>query len=116
MSTPNHQDLRLKQRSNVTLKAVIIIAGDKGRKHQCIITNLSATGALLECETTASLAEGMNIAIEISIPSTIMHIPNTGTIIWVEKKLKGYRLGIKFAEFLSETMMDQLIHTRKAER
>jgi hypothetical protein len=37
-----------------------------------------------------------------------MHIPNTAEIMWVEKDFKKQRAGIKFKDFLSETMMEQL--------
>jgi hypothetical protein len=107
MNRTNQEDMRLKQRSNVDLKTIIILTGDK-KEHQCRITNLSATGAQLECEATSSLTKGMSVAIQISIPSTIMHIPNTAEIMWVEKDLKKYRVGIKFTDFLSETMKEQL--------
>lgn len=114
MSTTRQEDLRLKRRSSVNLKAVISLAGNNTMEQQCRITNLSATGAQLECETTSSLAKGMTVAIQISIPSTIMHIPNTGEIMWVEKDFKKHRVGIKFKDFLSETMMEQL--TKKCPR
>lgn len=108
MNRPSQEDLRLKKRFNVNLKAIISLAEDKRTEHQCRITNLSATGCQLECETATSLTKGMSVAIQISIPSTIMHIPNTAEIMWVEKDFKKYRVGIKFTDFLSETMMAQL--------
>ena len=109
MSTPSQEDLRLKQRSNVELKAVVSLKGHDAQEHQCRITDLSATGARLHFGATSSLAQGMPVTIKISIPKTIMNISNSGEIMWVKKAFKECRVGIKFTEFLSETMMDQLI-------
>ena len=108
MSTPSDEELRLKQRSNVNLKAVVSLAGKKPQEHQCRITNLSATGGRLRFETPQALKVGMTIAIQIFIPATIMHIPNSGEIIWIAQQLNTCTIGVKFAEFLSETMMQQL--------
>jgi len=109
MSTASQEDLRLKQRSNVNLKAVVSLKGHNAQEHQCRLTDLSATGARLHFEATSSLAQGMPVTIKISIPKTIMNISNSGEIMWVKKAFKECRAGIKFTEFLSETMMDQLI-------
>ena len=108
MSTPSNEELRLKQRSNVNLKAVVTLDGKKPQEHQCLITNLSATGGRLRFETPQAFKVGMTIAIQIFIPATIMHIPNSGEIIWIEQQLNAFTVGVKFAEFLSETMMQQL--------
>jgi c-di-GMP-binding flagellar brake protein YcgR len=108
MSTASQEDLRLKQRSNVNLKAVVSLKGQDAQEHQCRLTDLSATGARLHFEDTSSFTVGMNVAVKISIPSTIMHIPNTGEIMWIKKGFKECRVGVKFTEFLSETMIDQL--------
>ena len=108
MGTTEQEELRLKERTAVNLKAAVKFDGATAREQQCLLTNLSATGAQLQVETTAALKAGTKLAIKISIPSTILHIQNSGEIIWVEKQFKKYRLGIKFSEFLSETMMEQL--------
>ncbi len=105
----SQEDLRLKQRSNVSLKAMVSLTGQKAQEHQCRITNLSATGARLHFEETSSFNVGMDLTLKIYIPSTIMHIQNSGEIMWVEKEFKECRVGIKFTEFLSETMLEQLI-------
>lgn len=108
MSTSSNEEFRLKQRSNVNLKAVVSLTGKKSQEHQCRITNLSATGGRLHFETLPAFKVGMTIAMQIFIPSTIMHIPNSGEIIWIEQQLNACTVGVKFTEFLSETMMQQL--------
>jgi len=108
MSTQSQEDLRLKQRSNVTLKAVASITGQKAQEHQCRVTDLSATGARLHFEKTSSLNVGMDLTLKISIPSTIMQIQNSGKIMWLEKNFRNCTVGIKFTEFLSEAMIAQL--------
>ena len=108
MSTPSQEELRLRQRSKVNLKAVVSLKGHDDQEHQCRITDLSATGARLHFGATSSLAQGMPVTIKISIPKTIMDISNSGEIMWVEKEFKECMVGIKFTEFLSETMMEQL--------
>ncbi len=108
MSTSSNEELRLKQRSNVNLKAVVSLAGKKPQEHQCRLTNLSATGGRLYFETPPAFKVGMTIAMQIFIPATIMHIPNSGEIIWIEQQLNACTIGVKFVEFLSETMMHQL--------
>ena len=109
MSTASHEDMRLKQRSTVSLKAAVRLKGQKTQEHQCRLTDLSATGARLHFGETSSLAQGMPITIKIFIPKTIMSIPNSGKIMWVKKAFKECSVGIKFTEFLSETMLGQLI-------
>ena len=108
MSTSINNELRLKQRVNVNLKAVVSLAGKKPLEHQCMITNLSATGCRLHFETPPAFKVGMTIDMQIFIPATNMHIPNSGEIIWMEQQLNTFRIGVKFVEFLSETMMQQL--------
>ena len=108
MSTPSNKGLRLKQRLDVNLKAVVSLAGKKPQEHQCRIINLSETGCCLHFETPPAFKVGMTIAMQIFIPATIMHIPNSGEIIWIEQQLNACTIGVKFVEFLSETMMQQL--------
>ncbi len=109
MSTSSQEELRLKQRSTVNLKALFSLRGKKAQDEHCMITNLSATGARIQCEPASPLKIGMKIKLKISIPNTIMHIPNSGEIMWVEQQFNSYLIGIKFTEFLSETMMQQIL-------
>ena len=108
MSTSSNEELRLKQRLTVNLKAVVRLAGKKPQEHQCRIANLSATGCRLHFEKPPAFKVGMTIDMQIFIPATIMHIPNSGEIIWMEQQLNTATIGVKFVEFLSETMMQQL--------
>jgi hypothetical protein len=108
MNTSSNAELRLKQRADVNLKAVVRLAGKKPHELQCRITNLSATGCRLHFETPPAVKVGMTIDMQIFIPATIMHIPNSGEIIWIEQQLNACKVGVKFVEFLSETMLQQL--------
>jgi hypothetical protein len=108
MSTSSNNELRLKERLNVNLKAVVSLAGKKPQVHQCRITNLSATGCRLHFETPPAFKVGMTIDMQIFIPATVIHIPNSGEIIWMEQLLNTFRIGVKFVDFLSETMLQQL--------
>jgi hypothetical protein len=109
MNTKEQGKQRLKHRSNVELKAAVSLPGRGPQEHQCRVMNLSATGARLQTNAAGPFTTGMTIDIKIFIPSTVMHIPNSGKIIWIEQLPKGCAFGIKFTEFLSETMMEQLV-------
>jgi hypothetical protein len=108
MNTSSNNELRLKQRLSVNLKAVVRLAGKKPQEHQCRIINLSATGCRLHFETPPAFKVGMTIDMQIFIPATSMHIPNSGEIIWMEQQLNACTVGVKFVEFFNETMMQQL--------
>ena len=51
----------------------------------------------------------MHVDMKIFIPATIMHIPNSGEIMWVKQQSNGTSIGVKFQDILSEIMMQQLL-------
>lgn len=108
MTTPSDEAQRIRQRFDIDLKAEISLAGSENQKHQCRVTNLSASGACLHFETTVAVKTGMSIAIKIAIPATIMHITNSGEIKWVKQQHNNIKTGVRFQEILSEIMMQQL--------
>jgi hypothetical protein len=109
MAPSLHETQRIRRRFDVDLKAEVSITGSETHEHQCRVTNLSASGACLQFTTTVSCRIGMNVAIKIFIPETIMHISNSGEIIWVKQQDDQMRLGIRFSEILSEIMMQRMV-------
>ena len=102
---------RIKQRYDVNLKAEVSLTGENTHMQQCRITNLSASGARLHFEKASSVQIGMHVAIKIFIPATIMHIPNSGGIMWVKQQNNGTAIGLQFKDILSEIMMERLVKT-----
>ena len=102
---------RIKQRYDVNLKAEVSLTGENTHMQQCRITNLSASGARLHFEKASSVQIGMHVAIKIFIPATIMHIPNSGGIMWVKQQNNGTEIGMQFKDILSEIMMERLVKT-----
>jgi len=115
MATDTDEKTRIKQRYDVNLKAEVSLTGEKAHEHQCRITNLSASGARLHFEKASSVKVGMHIAIKIFIPTTIMHIPNSGGIMWVKQQNKGTSAGLHFKDILSEIMMERLVKSGSPE-
>jgi len=100
---------RLRQRFDVNLKTIVSPETQKTQEHQCRITNLSATGACLHFKTPATFPVGMQVSLKIFISSTIIQLTNSGEIMWIKQQPNECSIGIKFENFLSETMMTQLL-------
>jgi hypothetical protein len=115
MEPSTTEKTRIKQRYDVDLKAELSLTGENTHMQQCRITNLSASGARLHFEKASSIKIGMHVAIKIFIPATIMHIPNTGGIMWVKQQNKGTSVGLQFKDILSEIMMQRLVKTGSPE-
>jgi len=109
MTTTTQEEMRIKQRFSVSLKAACSLEGHGAAEHQLRVSNLSATGARLHFDTTLHVRVGMPITLKIFIPNTILHIPNTGEIMWVTRQGTAGSFGVRFADILSETMVQQLI-------
>lgn len=109
METATAKKNRIKQRYEVNLKAEVSLTVQKNQEHQCRITNLSASGACVHFESTIAAKDGMTMSIKIFIPATIMHIPNSGEIMWVKQQNNKTSIGVRFQDILSEIMMQQLI-------
>lgn len=108
MATSSDETKRVRQRFDVELTAEVSLAGHETQEHQCRLTNLSASGACLHFDATTSCKLGMRVDIKISIPETIMHIPNSGEIMWVKQQRNEMHAGVKFNDILSEIMMQRL--------
>ncbi len=115
MTTSANENQRIRQRFNVDLKAELILVDPEVQEHPCRITNLSASGACLHFETTTSCKAGMDVAIKLYIPETIMHIPNSGGIMWVKQQRNEIHAGIQFKDVLSEIMMQRLVKNGRPE-
>ena len=115
METSTTENQRIRQRYDVDLKAELNLLGENSLVQQCRITNLSASGARLHFEKASSIKIGMHVAIKIFIPATIMHIPNTGAIMWVKQQNKGTSVGLQFKDILSEIMMERLVKSGSPE-
>lgn len=109
MTTTTYEEMRIKQRFSVSLKAACSLEGHGTAEHQLRVSNLSATGARLHFETTQHLRVGMRIRLKIFVPHTLLHIPTTGEIMWVTCQGNAVSFGVRFADILSETMVQQLI-------
>jgi len=109
MTETSNETQRIRQRFDVDLKAEISLAGHEAQEHQCTLTNLSASGACLHFDSTTSCKLGMRVDIKISIPETIMHIPNSGEIMWIKQQRNKIHAGVRFKDALSEIMMQRLV-------
>jgi c-di-GMP-binding flagellar brake protein YcgR len=109
MDTTTNQEKLIKPRISVTLKATVSFAGRETEEQQALISNLSATGARLHLGKAAPLSAGMGITLKIFIPNTVLHCAAEGEILWVSRQHNAVSLGVKFKEFFSEFMLQQLI-------
>ena len=108
IAAKTHEEMRIKKRFDVKLKAVGKVVGYERNKYQLIISNLSASGARLHFETTLDVKIGMSLALMIFIPNTILTISNTAEIMGVTRKGNVVSVGVKFQEIISEIMMNSL--------
>jgi hypothetical protein len=104
-----YQKMRDKKRFDVNLKATYIIRLQGKQNQQCQISNLSSSGATVRFSRNASLECGTVIAMHITIPNTIMHIPAEAKIMWIKKCPNELISGIKFMAKLSDIMIQQLV-------
>lgn len=100
--------MRTKKRFDVKLQAFGEFVGSEKNKYQFTISDLSASGARLQFETTIAVKKGMSLALIIFIPKTILTITNTGEVKWVTRKGNLVSFGVKFQEIISEIMMNRL--------
>ena len=103
-----YEEMRIKKRFDVKLKAVGKFVGYEKNKYQFTISDLSASGARLYFEATQDVKIGMSLALMIFIPNTILTISNTAEIMGVTRKGNVVSVGVKFQETLSEIMMNSL--------
>jgi hypothetical protein len=109
MQTTSYEEMRNRQRFDVRIKAVMTLPGRGNLEYQCRIVNLSGTGARLSVDKVLSVVAGMVVNIDAIIPGTIIHLTQTGAIVWVQQQGNATLLGIRFTENLSETMIHQFM-------
>ncbi len=59
ITAQTYEEMRIKKRFDVKLKALGNVVGHEGEKGQFIISNLSASGARLHCEKTLDVKTSM---------------------------------------------------------
>jgi hypothetical protein len=103
-----YEKMRDKVRFNIELKATYSIRGQATQNQECLITNLSSSGATARFSCNESLKRGAVIAIDIATPNTIMHIATEAKIMWVKQHFNDLMSGVKFTAILSDTLIRQL--------
>lgn len=103
--------LRINERFSVTLNATYGIKGLGIQHQECQIANLSSSGAKVRFPHTESLKNGAVIAMDITIPNTIMRIVTEAEILWTKQRFNELISGIKFKRALSENMIQQVVDT-----
>jgi hypothetical protein len=103
--------MRVKARFNVNLNATYGIKGQGLQPHQeCQIANLSSSGATVCLPYTESIKNGAAIAMDITIPNTMMRIETEAEIMWTRQRFNELISGIKFTGELSENIIQQVVN------
>lgn len=102
--------MRTKERFDVHLNATYGINAPGLQQKECRIANLSTSGATVSFPHTASFKTGAVIAMDITIPNTIMRVATEAEIIWTKQRFNEFISGIKFTDALSETMLQQVVN------
>jgi hypothetical protein len=103
----NYEEMRKRQRFSVSLKATGSFEAD-AREHQLSVSNVSATGARLHADTALDIRVGMRVRLKIFVPGTVLHVPATGEIMWVNRQAGPVAFGVRFADMVSAYMVEQL--------
>jgi PilZ domain len=101
--------MRDKPRFNVNFKAKCIIKEQGAQQQECLITNLSATGAAVRFSRTESISKNIPVVIDIPIPNTIMHVSAVAEIVWVKQRFNELISGVRFMNILSDSMIQRLV-------
>jgi hypothetical protein len=104
--------MRANERFNVALTATYSIKGQVAQHQECLIANLSSSGAKALFPRTESLKSGAVIVMDIAIPNTIMRIAAEAEIMWTRQRFNDLISGIKFKDILSDSMIRQLVNKR----
>jgi len=99
------------QRFDTTLSAFISMKFNPSHELPCSLADLSITGACLHLETSTAVKSGAVINIRIPIPDTLLTINGECEIMWVKTAGDGTRLGIRFMDSISRTMLSHIIKT-----
>ena len=104
----SYTEMRNKERHNIDLKATYSIKGQDKEQQDCKITNLSSSGATVHFPRTESLSSGSFVAMDITIPNTILRIAAEAEVMWTRERFNELISGIKFTGMLSDSMIRQL--------
>jgi hypothetical protein len=94
---------RARPRIDVLLKANFEINDLELPGSECLIANISVSGAgvLFPGQAEGFISEGQIITLEFIIPGTDRHIYIQGKIIWTNQVEDGIAAGVSFSETLS---------------
>ena len=94
---------RVRPRLDVLLKANFEIHDKALPESECIIANISVSGAGLVFPGLAegSISKGLKITLEFFIPGTDRHIYIQGEIIWTKQLEDAIAAGVNFSEPMS---------------
>lgn len=101
--------MRSKERFTVHLKVMCKIKDTGAPYQECLITNLSSSGAAVILPNDEALGSGAVLEMDIAIPDTIMHISVEAEIMWVRKRFSKLTGGISFKSMLSDGMVQKLV-------
>jgi hypothetical protein len=102
-------NLRDKERFDVDLNAMYSTMQRGSQHQQCQITNLSASGAKVHFPHDEKVRSGTVIAMDITIPNTIMRIAAEAEVMWVKQRFNEVVSGMKFTDALNENMIQQFV-------
>ena len=100
--------MRYKPRFTVNFKAKYSMKEQAAQKQECLITNLSASGATVRFPNTEIISKRIPVVIDIPIPNTIMHVSAAAEIVWVKQRFNRLISGVRFSNILSDTMLQKL--------
>ena len=94
---------RVRPRLDVLLKANFEINDKALPESECLIANISVSGAGLVFPGLAegTISKGLSITLEFFIPGTDRHIYIQGEIIWIKQLEDAIAAGVDFSEPLS---------------
>jgi hypothetical protein len=94
---------RVRPRIDVFLKANFEIHDKALPESECLIANISVSGAGLVFPGLAegSISKGLKITLEFFIPGTDRHIYVQGVIVWTKQLEDAIAAGVDFSEPLS---------------
>ncbi len=103
MKRPILANRRSRPRIDVLLKANFSVGGRPLAESECLITDISVSGAGLVFHGLAggSLAAGLGITLGFAIPGTDRNIHVQGDIIWIRENKTEISAGVAFSEPLS---------------
>lgn len=100
---------RANPRVNVLLMATFKTK-DKGAQEQdCIITNVSVSGAGVTFPRNEAVVVGTGtlVLLKIIIPRTVLHVSVQAEIMWARQRTKDVIAGVRFLDMVSESMFQQ---------